>query len=190
MDAIDRYLERLAEPGMRAYLRELYGPAEEKADQPPAGMTELLLNHGADPNATARNGHTPLYDVAASSGYDVLETLIRADADVNFRAPDGSTPLHQAAGRNSDAEARAIHTLVQHGANLNAQDNQGLTPLHAALKSLFANAAQTLLDLDADPTIRDHEDRKSVELIGEGVKRYPGIPEVIRRIGAWTRPKE
>ena len=36
MDAIDRYLERLAELGMRAYLRELYGPAEEKADQPPA----------------------------------------------------------------------------------------------------------------------------------------------------------
>ena len=48
----------------------------------------------------------------------------------------------------------------------------------------MADAARTLLDLGADPTIRDHENRTPVELIGEGVKRYPGIPEVIRRIGA------
>ena len=109
---------------------------------------------------------------------------------MNFRAPDGSTPLHQAAGRNSDAEARAIHTLVQHGAKLDAQDNRGFTPLHAALECTMVDAARTLLDLGADPTIRDHEDRMPVELIGEGVKQYPGIPEVIRRIGAWARPKE
>ena len=38
--------------------------------------------------------------------------------------------------------------------------------------------------------IRDHEDRMPVDLIGEGVKQYPGIPEVIRQIGAWARPKE
>ena len=54
----------------------------------------------------------------------------------------------------------------------------------------MADAARTLLDLGADPTIRDHEDRMPVDLIGEGVKQYPGIPEVIRRIGAWARPKE
>ncbi len=155
-----------------------------------AGMTELLLSRGADPNATDGNGHTPLYEVAASYRFDVLETLIRAGADVNFRAPDGSTPLHQAAGRNSDAEPRAIHTLVQHGAKLDAQDNRGFTPLHAALERTMADAARMLLDLGADPTIRDHEDRTPVELIGAGVKQYPGIPEVIRRIGAWARPKE
>ena len=99
-----------------------------------ARMTELLLRYGADPNATDGRGHTPLYDVAASYWFDVLETLIRAGADVNFRAPDGSTPLHQAAGRNSDAQARAIHILVQHGAKLDVQDDQGFTPLHAALE--------------------------------------------------------
>lgn len=154
-----------------------------------AGMTELLLSRGADPNATDRNGHAPLYDVAASYWFDVLETLIRAGADVNFRAPDGSTPRHQAA-RNTGAEARAIHTLVQHGAKLDAQDNQGFTPPHAALERTMANAARTLLDLGADPTIRDHAGRMPVELIREGVKRFPGIPEVIRRIDAWARPNE
>lgn len=155
-----------------------------------AAMTKLLLSRGSDPNATDGNGHSPLYDVAATYWYDVLETLIRAGADVNFRAPDGSTPLHQAAGRNPDAEARTIHTLIQHRAKLDARDNQGFTPLHTALERTSSVAARTLLDLGADPTIRDHAGRTPVELIGEGGQQYPGIPEVVRRIGSWARPGE
>jgi ankyrin repeat protein len=154
------------------------------------GMTELLLSRGADPNVTDHNGQSLLYELATTYPVDVLETLIRAGAIVNFRAPDGSTPLHHAASGNTDPKARAIHALVQHGAELDAQDNQGFTPLHAALERTMSTAAQTLLDLGADPTIRDHEGRTPVELIGGGVKQYPGIPEVIRRIDEWVRPKE
>lgn len=129
-----------------------------------AEMTELLLSRGSDPDATDGNGNTALYDVAATCSFDVLETLIRAGADVNFRAPDGSTRLHQAGRRNSDVEARAIHTLVQHGAKLDAQDNQGLTPLHAALEGTMADAARALLDLGADPTIRDRVARSAGDI--------------------------
>ena len=149
-----------------------------------AEMTELLLRFGAKPDAMDARGHTSLYEVATSYAFDVLETLIRAGANVNFRAQDGSTPLHQAAARNTHADARAIRILVQHGAKLDAQDNQGFTPLHAALERTMSTAALALLDLGADPTIRDHAGRMPVELIGEGVRQYPGIPEVIRRIEA------
>jgi ankyrin repeat protein len=145
-------------------------------------MTDLLLRHGADPNATDRHGSTPLFSVAASRWFDVLEALIRGGADVNFRDPDGSTPLH-AAVRDTDAEGRAIRTLVKHGANLNAQDHLGNTPLHVAIENTYAASAMTLLELGADPAIRDNEGRTPVQLVRDSVKLYPGIPEVIRRIG-------
>jgi ankyrin repeat protein len=150
-------------------------------------MTKLLLRHGADPNAADREGCTPLYHVAQTYYPDVLETLIRGGADVNVRTPDGSTPLHSASC-GTDPESRAIRILVEHGAKLDAQDHRGFTPLHAAMERTMATAATTLLDLGADPTIRDDEGRTPVQLVTESVKSYPGIPEVVRRLGSGVRP--
>jgi ankyrin repeat protein len=147
-----------------------------------AKMTALLLRRGADPNAIDDKGTTPLFAVARSVWFDVLEKLIEAGADVNFRDPAGSTPLHDAA-QNTDAQGRAIRILVKHGANLDAQDHLGYTPLHVALEHTCSDAANALLDLGANPTIRDEEGRTPAQLVTDSVKLYPGIPEILRRIG-------
>lgn len=152
-----------------------------------AELTAMLLRRGADPNTTDYWGRTALHCVASTCWIDVLEALLTASADVDSRTPDGSTPLHEAT-RNTDAETRAIRILCQHGANLNARDNRGLTPLHVAMEKSMANAAQALLDLGADPTIRDAAGRTPVELVHEAVREYPGIPEVVRRLNSWVRP--
>jgi ankyrin repeat protein len=149
-------------------------------------MTDLLLRRGADPNATDGDGSTPLFAVAESAGYDVMERLIQGGANVNFADMDGFTPLH-AAARNTDAEGRAIRILIKHGANPNVQDHLGGTPLHVAMEHAFANSAMTLLELGADPTIRDNEGRTPVQLVSESAKLYPGMPEVVRRIGQTPR---
>ncbi len=145
-------------------------------------MTDLLLRRGADANATNAEGSTPLCSVANSVAFDVLERLIDGGADVNFRERDGSTPLH-AAVRGTDAEGRAIRILVKHGANLNAQDHLGNTPLHVAIEHVHPDSAMTLLELGADPTICDNEGRTPVQLVRESVRLYPGMPELVRRIG-------
>jgi ankyrin repeat protein len=145
-------------------------------------MTELLLRRGADPNAIDDTGKTPLFAVAGSVWFDVLEKLIEGGADINFRDPEGSTPLHDAA-QNTDAQGRAIRILVEHGAQLDVQDDLGYTPLHVALEHTCSEAATALLDLGADPTIRDNEGRTPAQLVSDSVKLYPGIPEVLRRIG-------
>lgn len=147
-----------------------------------AEMTKLLLRRRADPNATDHTGSTPLFSVAQSVWFDVLETLIQGGADVNFRDLAGSTPLH-AAARNTDTQGRAIRILVEHGANPDAQDHLGYTPLHVALEHTCSDSAMTLIELGADPTIRDKEGRTPVQLVSDSVKLYPGIPEVLRRVG-------
>jgi ankyrin repeat protein len=154
-----------------------------------AAVTELLLHRGADPNSTDRDGCTPLYNVAASYWADVMETLIRGGADVNVRIPDGTTPLHHASARNTDPESRAIRILVKHGAKINAQDHLGSTPLHAAIDRTLPTAAMTLLDLGADPMIRDREGRTPLQLVRESVALYPGMPEVVRRLEQAMKPK-
>jgi ankyrin repeat protein len=147
-----------------------------------AKMTDLLLRRGANLNATDAEGSTPLFAVAGSVAFDVLERLIQGGADVNFREPGGSTPLH-AAARNTDAEGRAIRILIKHGANPNAQDDLGYTPLHVAMEHAHAGSAMTLLELGADRTICDQEGRTPVQLLSESSRLYPGMPEVVRRIG-------
>ena len=151
-----------------------------------AEMTDLLLRRGANPNATDRDGCTPLFGVASSVNVDVLETLIRGGADVNFRDQNGSTPLHSAVSM-PDPEGRAIHVLVKHGARLDTQDSLGRTPLHIAMGRTNADAAMTLLDLGADPEIADNEGRTPVQLVEDSVKLYPGIPEVMRRMGRLSK---
>ncbi len=57
-------------------------------------MAKLLLAAGAEVDAGARDGVTPLLSAAQHcSGAEVVELLIAAGANVNTRAPGGATPL-------------------------------------------------------------------------------------------------
>jgi len=95
-------------------------------------VTTILLDAGADPNATDREGATALMK---ASGYGIKETvkiLIEHHADVNLRDASGRTALmHAAAGRRSDA----IPVLLENGADPNARDSEGKSALDYADQS-------------------------------------------------------
>jgi ankyrin repeat protein len=112
-----------------------------------AAVMRLLLEKGADPKLTLKDGSTALM-VAAGVGYrdkftrgteaEALESLkvaLDAGLDLSQASTRGETALHGAAGRGADS---IVQFLVDHGAKLDTKTKQGLTPLDFAMgKNVF-----------------------------------------------------
>lgn len=88
----------------------------------------LLLERGADANATNTLGGTPL--LRAASDFEKARLLVEHGADVNWRSGLGNTALMLAA-RPRDSH-RAVELLLSRGADVNATNLWGATALMAA----------------------------------------------------------
>jgi ankyrin repeat protein len=130
MDSGDITLDQGATPLMRAARAGDY-----------AAM-RMLLQHGADPKITTKDGNTALL-FAAGVGYrdkntrgsesDALEglkLLAGLGLDLNQKNTKGETPLHGAAARGADS---IVEYLAAQSGRLDAATQQGFTPLDYAL---------------------------------------------------------
>jgi ankyrin repeat protein len=130
MDAGDTTLGPGATPLMRA------------ARAGDAVVMRLLLEHGADPKLTTKDGSNALM-FAAGVGYrdkntrgsesDALAALkvsIGAGLDIRQANSKGETALHGAALRGADT---IVQFLVDQGADINAVSERGFTPLDVAM---------------------------------------------------------
>ena len=113
------------------YLCSESGNPEARAD-----CLRLLIEAGADVNATGTDRATPLHFAAYNCPADVVATLIRAGAEVNSVASGGSIPLHVACERirRNDDDAEPALVLTRNGAAVNAKDGWGDTPLETAFR--------------------------------------------------------
>lgn len=113
-----------------------------------AAMVKVLLDGGADPRLTQKDGTTVamiatsargqrVYAGTASVGtpateedaLEVLKLLVNAKVDLNAANANGQTALHAAAGRGADS---LVRFLLDHGANLEARDRLGRLPIDIA----------------------------------------------------------
>jgi len=107
-----------------------------------AAVMRMLLQAGADPKITTKDGNNALL-FAAGIGYrdkqtqgtenDALEALklcLAQGMDLNQTNGKGETALHGAANRGSDL---LVKFLVEHGAKLDAKSKTGFTPLDIAM---------------------------------------------------------
>ena len=130
MDYGDVALDEGATPFMRA------------ARSGDAAAMRILLQAGADPKLTTKDGNNALL-FAAGIGYrdkqtkgsddDALEALklcMDQGLDINQANSKGETALHGAANRGSDV---LVKFLVEHGAKLDAKSKPGFTPLDIAM---------------------------------------------------------
>lgn len=137
----------------------------------------LLAEAGVDPNGLDGNSLAPLHHAVLSGrggrSFEMREerwklrasALLEAGADLNVRTATGDTPLHllilfaYSAGR---PDTTVLSWLVRAGADLNPRNEAGQTPLHAARARHNLPAMRKLLQLGADPELRDDAGRTAV----------------------------
>ena len=143
-------------------------------------IVRLLLDLGADPNATDAIGATALTTAAQESADPAIVAMLRqAGAKLDFMAavnlkrydlaeamlredpsrirPDGrdTIALHLAVAKKN---ADTVRWLLAHGVDVNAKRvmwDCNLTALHMTAETGAIDIARILLDAGADPDIRD-----------------------------------
>lgn len=111
---------------------------------------QLLIDAGADVNAAATNGITPLH--VAARDPEKVRLLLAKGAKVNAASLINSTPLLVAASING--ASASVRLLLERGADANAADRTGITPLIAAAITDDPASFELLLNAGADPNTR------------------------------------
>jgi len=148
-------------------------------------VTEELVSHKADVNATSKSGSTALM-FAARGDLESTRILLEAGADPNRKIPDwGGTALIIA---STMGKTDVVAALLDKGADPNQRDNNGFTPLHSAMRdsdygedhsqrAAAAATAKVLLAHGANPNARLHQDTRTVRrLTKSNLKAPPRLP--------------
>jgi ankyrin repeat protein len=168
LDAVDltrKLLEKKADPNARlkavimqrqhtigdAALGAGATPLMRAAKSGDIAIVRLLLDAGADPNATLANGNNALMFASglawrdgspAAPSYDqgppeeavaTIELLLSKGLDINVTNTNGDTPLHVAVSGRAAPEI--VRALLQRGSRLDATNKRGQTPLALATAS-------------------------------------------------------
>ncbi|KAK6979870.1 neurogenic locus Notch protein [Biomphalaria glabrata] len=113
-----------------------------------ADAAKLLLDAGADPNATDCNGRTPLHSAVAADATGVFQLLLRnRSTNLNARMHCGTTALMLACRLSIED---TVEELIAADIDLEASDNNGKTALHWAASVNNVSALMTLLKHQAN----------------------------------------
>jgi TonB family protein len=168
-------------------IRVRYAESDDETDHQ-GEIVQLLVNAGADVNASDDDGRNALFD----SEEAVVRKLIENKIDVNARDKDGETALMDTdygsvgalllgAGAEIDAAdnermtallhaARyhnldVLRTLVQSGASVNWQDERGMSALMYAAKPQDYEFIETLLKAHCDVNARNKNGLSALGLL-------------------------
>ncbi len=119
-----------------------------------AGLTRLLLAHGADPN----DEETPYH---VSEGYDntVVKILLESG---KLNSAGIATMLLRKCDWHDE---KGLQLILQHGADPNAMSRWGLTALHQSVRrDNGLIMIEMLLDRGADPALTNREGRSATQI--------------------------
>ncbi|CAG0899821.1 unnamed protein product [Cyprideis torosa] len=120
-----------------------------------AEIAELLILKGADVNAKANNGNTPLFDAIENDHRSVIHVLLAHGADPNITHEDGRSPLFVATEKSIHS---VVEVLLTHGADPNITHEDGRSPLFVATEKNIHSVVEVLLTHGADPNMLDYNE--------------------------------
>jgi len=131
-------------------------------------LTNLLMNAGADKEARAADGTTPLHHAVRQQDARMVDALLSEGRGVDILAKDmqGQTPLHWAAASNKSSSGllKFLLLLGRVDGRVDVRDNQGRTPLMIAAMKGDLEAADQLLAEGADLRLVDAESHSALDL--------------------------
>ncbi len=126
-----------------------------------ADVVSLLLNAGANPDASNRYGMTPLIQAAMNGNSEIISMLLDAGVNPNEATLQGDTALMNAAQTGA---LNGVEALIDAGADIEARDSYYYqTPLMWGAAADNVEVVRALIDAGAEVNAR------SAELIFAGV---------------------
>lgn len=113
-----------------------------------------LLDSGASPNKSTKDGKSPLHYAAREANTDIAELLFQYGAQVNPRDKELRTPLFDAL--SSPEPQKMLEWLLDAGMDADMPDNQGRIPLHEAASASAVPVLAELLAYTANPNRPDN----------------------------------
>lgn len=119
-------------------------------------VIKLLLDNGANPDATDLRGKAALILATTSGNEKMIEMLLSKGANVDIKdLVNNKTPLQIAIENKND---KIIGLLIAHKCNVNLKNADGLTPLMIACNSADITAFNLLIKNGANINDKDNND--------------------------------
>lgn len=112
-----------------------------------------LLDAGASPNISDKNGYNSLHLSVYVRSYKMCSIILKYNIDINSRLNSGETALHIACNLQL---TNIVKLLIASGINVNLQDyDHEFTALHYSINLNNKELVSLLLTNGADPNIQD-----------------------------------
>lgn len=146
-----------------------------------AKITQILLDHGADPGAIEGNDlkRQPLHIAAMKGNKDVVEVLLgcKEKLDLDYRDSGESTALDNACWQG---HMEVVELLYEAGSGIHIRDDHGWTPLRSAAQYGHDDIVNYLLDKGADIGSADNEGLTSLHAASRD-REIPVVETLLKR---------
>eukprot|EP01119_Soliformovum_irregulare_P023807 TRINITY_DN839_c0_g1_i28.p1 TRINITY_DN839_c0_g1~~TRINITY_DN839_c0_g1_i28.p1 ORF type:complete len:962 (-),score=196.83 TRINITY_DN839_c0_g1_i28:31-2916(-) len=153
---------------------------KEFKENPQTSVYQKLINAGADVDAKAKDGWTPLLMASLYYTQAFVSDLLARGCDVNATDVNGITPLM--ASLIKKPKILIVNHLIAKGASINAKNCYGMTPLHIACHGRSIEVLRAILTNGGDVNATDDMGRTPLHIAMQNC--IPGFIKELLDAGA------